>query len=326
MINLEINAEEMLTVATVSHRLLRHVPRRSLYIIQRKWITPIQTQSLNKSLHGCLCPRLGRQSFPCRYSSSTALSESDEVEKTNIKMKFSEELYKMATKKFGESFAKFVEKLYETENLTMTDSDWELVLSNAEKEGRETGNACEAFLMSIIDGNNQPEVGISLMKYIRKKKIPALSTSSSLIAVCGEKYPDVVFQEYDELTKHYSLIDQYSYVDLIKGFSKTSEWKKCFEFVEQMNVSGVSECSTFTLSFIVNAAVANNDMNALDLLLAFANKNLQRILLPEQFSQSIFNAWQNGSIRTEKFLNILSEKKGYLTESQATYFSNALKR
>lgn len=123
-------------------------------------------------------------------------------------------------------------KQWETDNVPISVNIWESLPDKFHKLDNSPLLEFDASVMEKIARRHPPEFAITFMEFIRKRKVPSLGAFTSLVSSCGEKYPEVVFREYQELLKHYSVIDLGNYRNLIRGFSKTSEWKKSLEFLE----------------------------------------------------------------------------------------------
>ena len=107
---------------------------------------------------------------------------------------------------------------WQSENRTPTESDWE-TFSHKYSTNEEESIILkyDAAVMIRLYKQNLPDLALSFMEYVRKNKTPSLKSFTALIAVCGEKYPDIVYKEYEELQKHHPLIDQSNYMNLIVG-------------------------------------------------------------------------------------------------------------
>ena len=105
----------------------------------------------------------------------------------------------------------------------------------------------------------------------------------------------------------------------ISGFSKTKEWKKCFEFLKELSETD----HISTLGNIFEAAVAHDDTETVNYLLK-TYINGHATLLPPQYTTAIYNTWRDGRINAETLLKYLSMTKGYLTKDQAEQFKKGL--
>ena len=104
-----------------------------------------------------------------------------------------------------------------SENRTLSDSDWDSLLDNSVNGEESMILKYDAAVMQSLRRRDLPDFAISFIDYVRKTKVPSLKALTALIAVCGKKYPDITFKEYEELQKHHSVIDFSNYENLIFG-------------------------------------------------------------------------------------------------------------
>ena len=107
---------------------------------------------------------------------------------------------------------------WQNENRIPTESDWEsFSYEYSWIDAESMILKYDATVMIRLYKQDLPDFALSFMEYVRKNKMPSLKSFTALIAVCGEKYPDIVYKEYEELQKHHPLIDQSNYMNLIVG-------------------------------------------------------------------------------------------------------------
>lgn len=209
------------------------------------------------------------------------------------------------------------------QDVIMTDDDWEAVLDSM-NAGPVQGLPGEDVLMEHFSKKDRVEVGISLMQYVKKTKVPSLILRTALISMCGKKYPDIVFREYEDLLKQNFSLDAESYMKLIKGFLQTSHWKKCLEFVKHLPVE--KEVHEKGAGLVLKAALANNDLRTINHLLSETCKHYGFLFLPDFCTSEIYLAWEEGHIDIKTLLKILSEHKGYITSQKLKEFPEILNR
>lgn len=225
---------------------------------------------------------------------------------------------------FGKKVNDLMIALSTKQDIVMTDDDWEAVLECMKNAGSVQGLDGEAILMEFFSKKDQTELGISLMQYVKKKKVPSLVLRTAFISMCGKKYPDIVFREYEELLKQNFSVDAESYLKLIKGFSQTNNWKKCLEFLKHLQDR--KESHEKGTGLVLKAAFANNDLRTINHLLSETCEHYGLLFLPEFCTLEICLAWKEGHIDTKTLLKILSEHKGYLNYRMLNEFQETLNR
>ena len=310
--------------------LLKRISMKSVHVcnLHRRWYAVLQSGCQNSK---CFFPQLHshQQTVNGRFPLSSFSTVPEINTGVDITKRESGFIYSLG-RKVGPSFTEFIKKVRSEESVTMTESDWDSLLSCAKAESRDfiTEEMLEVFLMRMIRAYKRTELGLSLMKFISKKKVPTLALFSVVISMCGETHPNIAIELYEELLQHYSVFDKESCIDLIQGLAHTKLWKRCFELAEHIKKIGVEFMSIKDLSYIAKAAVLNDDQDSLEIVMTMANKYLpeHHLLLPEQFSEAFFNAWKCGKISTENFFELMAKRRGYLKQSQAIELSDDIQR